>query len=64
MADNIVETVSHIGTLVIKNPFIEQENKTCAIFKDVNEIDFGFMSPEGKAKILSGTSSINAQLTI
>lgn len=59
-----MENSVEIGTLIIKNPFIEESNKILPVFKDINEVEFGYNPPDAKAKILSGSSPITAEYTV
>lgn len=55
-----MENSTEVGVMIIKNPLVEEANKTMPVYKDVNEVDFGYSSPDVKAKILSGSSTITA----
>jgi hypothetical protein len=64
MKDGFVDSNTDLGTLVIKNPFIEESSKVLPVYKDLNEIEFGYSSPDLKAKVLAGSSPITAEYSV
>ena len=62
--DNLVEHHHDVGIMVIKNPFVEEENKSVSIYKEMSEAEFGFMSRAAKEKYLTTVSSATATYTL
>ena len=59
-----MENTAEIGAMIIKNPLVEENNKTMPVYKDVNEVDFGYSPPDVKAKILSASSTITVDYSL
>lgn len=60
----MVENSTEVGVMIIKNPLVEEINKAMPVYKDVNEVDFGYSSPDVKMKILSASSTIMAEYSL
>lgn len=64
MRDGIVENSTEVGSIVIKNPLVEESNKVLPVIRELNEIEFACSSSEAKAKTLSSSSSISAEYSV
>lgn len=53
-----------MGTLIIRSPFLEEENKTVPIIKDVNEVEFAFMPVEARKKLITSNSTVSALYSV
>jgi hypothetical protein len=64
MKGNTVENIFDLGTAIIANPLIEEENKIVSVFKELDEAEFGYSSVESKTKTLNNTSPTTLQYTL
>jgi hypothetical protein len=64
MKDSLVESSTDVGTLVVKNPFIEESSRALPVYRDLNEAEFGYSPPDAKAKLLSGSSPATAEYSV